>query len=252
MNQSERGIYTGQYVELPLEQSKRPVLPEGCDSRLIQTETNLYVLRQSKSNIKMRSIYDEYDGIGFINRFGGTLSLRSVEEQRQFIVHCRSFDLPVVSPVAITEEGIIFPFIKGKALSDVFGFCNQDILHALASENLKDIQRAHMLHVVYGDRWGPNDIVCLEGLQRIDMDLRIGGSYACEFELAQVLYHMVYWAKDKTRKSNVLEVVVGELSSFNTQYDIDILNGLLEGHIQYFIDTEYECLSAYQLVDLFT
>lgn len=199
----------------------------------------------------MKPIYDEYAGIGFTEKFGGTLSLRSTEEQRAFIVHCRSFNLPVVSPVAITEEGMLFPFITGLALPHVLGFGDREMVTYSVRENLKDIQRAHAFGLVYGDRWGPNEIISPEGIRRIDMDLQIDGSYAREFELAQALYHMVYWTKDTAKKSAVLDVIASELNSINNQYDSHALRELLAGHMQYFINTEYECLDAYRLVDLF-
>lgn len=95
------------------------------------------------------------------------------------------------------------------------------------------MHRAHAQDIVYGDRWGPNEIITEDGdLLRIDLDFQLLGPYAREFELAQTVYHTVYFSHVEKRKL-VIAILQSLLGSDRLQmlYNQDVLRDLLRGHV---------------------
>ncbi|MCA9371574.1 hypothetical protein KC726_01625 [Candidatus Woesebacteria bacterium] len=152
------------------------------------------------------------------------------------------------------EETIIYPFIPGVTLSTFLATPSRtqewlEWKRKVILRQLYDLNVCHKHGIIMGDRWGPNQIVFFSGgfalepnLAHIDIDLDISknlesGEYnqnAAVFEVAQVLYHILFWINPAERESTFRKVLKPEWQKIENNYDKDTLYFLLEGHRNHF------------------
>lgn len=184
-------------------------------------------LRSPKTHV---AIQNEYRGIGYCDDENG-YRYRTLDEQAAFSKKCLALDIPVARTFFHTREYLVSEFIRGKTLSAHLRTGGDPYF---VKDHVSFIMRAHQSGIIVGDRWGPNEMVTPQNtLRYIDFDIELKGKRAREFEMAQVLYHAVAWAKDKERVSRLLVTCI-ERSTLCSLYDTKKIAQFLQGHQKYF------------------
>lgn len=244
------------------------------------------VIRFTKPDHKITPILKEYDGIGFA-RLGGKIKKRNASEQLALISQCEKAGICIPRPVAwvennqaavsktiddvyksqllfrllqITEEqnrteAVVYPFVPGVALSDFLQEPAKDNKQfqtklMMVAAQMQDLIRTHRFKIIMGDRWGPNQIVVANQLEKldlkkpmlahIDLDLDIRTTTekthdpALDFEAAQVIYHLAFWTHSSERERVINYVIKPMWKIYQKNINLTHFKELLEGHIKYF------------------
>ncbi|MDP2649482.1 MAG: hypothetical protein Q8P10_01420 [bacterium] len=203
---------------------------------LADPEGRFYVWRVPKRRIKIfGEIEEELRQTGFLDS-GGIYGFRKPMEQVQFMEETSRLGLKNHAPLYTDGHGILLPYIEGILLDQYLSRGNMNATFQV----LENLSLAHSMGVVYGDRWVKNTIVTeREDVVEIDFDMKLGGKYAKEFEMAQILYHLLHFSSDRR---NVLNFLKGYLKSkkLSESYDVSALCLFLFGYMKYFEGKEYE------------
>ncbi len=178
----------------------------------------------------MKSIAHEYHEIGF-TQAGGRFRRRSQGDQVRFTSRCAELGLSVLPPLADESNHVENIFLENAETMDVFLTHATEEETALFTHNLyMDMYKAHSEGVVYGDRWSENILITPKGnIVNIDFDIEIFGSYAIEFEAAQVAYYILAGAKSK-----VIPQLAKLLSVPYANLDLRYIEAFLRGHAKHF------------------
>lgn len=186
----------------------------------------------------------EYDEgtLGKIDReltatFGGDYRYRTPAEQASFMRMAASYGINAVTPAYINRDHMLVPFVEGEQLAD---YLQRGKMQATeyALFNLA-LAKAHNLPM--GDRWTRNTIVVGEKQAvEIDFDIELLGEYGCEYDLAQTLYHVVHFSKNRESMLEYLAGIVSTQPDMLYQYDIVRVIGFLDNFATFFGDQEYE------------
>lgn len=192
---------------------------------------NLYTWRIQKEHPEiLPKIHQDLIGTGFLTN-GGSYKYRTLEEQVNFMKKACQLNLRVVPAIYTDKVGILSPFIHGITYHKYL------LLGGItATENVLDnIILSHKNNIVYGDRWAKNTIVQQdESIVEIDFDIELTGEIAQEFEVAQLLYHIVLFS---SRRKEILKFLKNYLQQSQTklaQYDISIVEKILSNYANYF------------------
>ncbi len=156
------------------------------------------LLRVPRGNKDLfENIVYEYQYIGF-TADAGRVRRRSPQEQFDFSWKAAKAGLLVLPPLAIDGDNITYPFLsQAQTLDEYFRYHRSD-QHVLIYKLIADLQKAHSLGFVYGDRWSGNMLVDPQlGLVHIDFDLKISGRTAVDLDVAQVFYHTLWAGGDE-------------------------------------------------------
>jgi hypothetical protein len=108
-----------------------------------------------------------YVDTGFAER-GGLFRLRSIGEEIDFVLHARALGLPVPALLAAGDDWMLIERIRGRT---AYAAVSRGDLSVVAAV-LETLHAAHARGVVYGDRWGDNEIIEPGGRVRpIDFDV---------------------------------------------------------------------------------
>jgi tRNA A-37 threonylcarbamoyl transferase component Bud32 len=137
----------------------------------------------------------------------------------------------VLPPLADESNHVENIFLENAETMDVFLTHATEEETALFTHNLyMDMYKAHSEGVVYGDRWSENILITPKGnIVNIDFDIEIFGSYAKEFEAAQVAYYILAGAKSK-----VIPQLAKLLSVPYANLDLRYIETFLRGHAKHF------------------
>ncbi len=138
------------------------------------------------------NIIYEYQFIGFTGD-GGRVNRRNPQEQYKFSRKAAQEGLFVLPPMGINNKVIMYPYLDNAMTLDQY--CKQPEINKtlLTYTIFSDLQRAHSLGFIYGDRWAGNMLVDpYFGFTHIDFDLEITGQNARELDTAQVAYHLLW------------------------------------------------------------
>jgi hypothetical protein len=121
--------------------------------------------------------------------------------------------LAVLPPIALEKKGLVFPFIEHAQTLAEYLHSEADDKAAVLFDIVTDIQRAHRLGFIYGDRNAGNILISKDGFTHIDFDWAISGKTAKEFEIAEFSMHVLY-----NGGSGAAPLLAGALNVARIQY----------------------------------
>jgi len=200
----------------------------------------LYLLRSPKeaSAIKI-DIATELSSVGLIDA-GGNYSFRSLSEQAQFMDYCRSLDIETCVPVAYTANGLIVKYVEGVSMDRYLKDGQLDVVTIV----LTNVHAAHRKGVVFGDRWARNTIITdNQRSVEVDFDIALEGECAKDFEIAQLLYHLLHFSPHRTQLLAIIKDFYSDKERL-ADYDVERLCGFLERYCAFFGEGEYEGIAG--------
>ncbi|MEM9543714.1 MAG: RIO1 family regulatory kinase/ATPase [Cyanobacteria bacterium P01_E01_bin.42] len=136
----------------------------------IETESDRYVFRTRRESSAeeieeyMRYMYEVMGLFGV----GGIFKLRTIAEEIQFMENALAFSLPVPQIICSDRDWIVMEFIQGKTLHESVKKGDIETVFAV----LQEMNLAHQHGIIYGDRWGDNELIDDRGNVRlIDFDI---------------------------------------------------------------------------------
>lgn len=203
------------------------------------SEFNLYLRRKPRNNPKIiKSLNVEYENIGFA-RGGGQFKIRTRDEQIDFTQKALLEGLKVV-PLYHYQKSTYTPFIEDAQTIDIaMRNGSQATQLKIVKALFSDLRRAHVLKIIYGDRWTKNILYSSQyGICHIDFDIEISGNNALEFEVCQVVYYTLCAGGPAVLKSLANNLNQGRW--FNLRPAVHFLRR----HAIHFRKTEYELTSG--------
>lgn len=202
---------------------------------------NLYTWRTQKEHPEiLPQIHKDLIGTGFLTN-GGSYKYRTIEEQVNFMEKARQFNLRAITAIYTDKFGILSPFIPGITYHKYL------LLGGItATKNVLDnIIRSHENNIVYGDRWAKNTIVQEdESIVEIDFDIELTGEIAQEFEMSQLLYHILLFSSRRKEMLRFLDNYLRENQTHLSQYHIPVVEKILLNYANYFADKPFEGISG--------
>ncbi len=204
---------------------------------------HLYTWRRPKSQPKiLPQIHKDLLGTGFLTN-GGSYKFRTIKEQANFMEKARQSNLSSLVPIYADEFGLLSPFIEGTPY-------DKYLLSGgiTATKNVLDnIILSHRQNVVYGDRWTKNTIVKPnEAIVEIDFDIELMGEFAQEFEMAQLLYHILFFSSRRSEMLGFLRAYFENRQTDLAQYKIPVVKKFLSNYANYFQDKPFAGISGVQ------
>ena len=204
---------------------------------------HLYTWRTPKEQPKiLPQIHKDLLGTGFLTN-GGSYRFRTIKEQANFMEKARQSNLSSLVPIYADEFGLLSPFIEGTP------YDNYLLSGGIrATKNVLDnIILSHKQNVVYGDRWTKNTIVKPnEAIVEIDFDIELMGEFAQEFELAQLLYHVLFFSSRRSEMLGFLRAYFESRQTTLAQRKISVVKNFLFNYANYFQDKPFEGISGAQ------
>ncbi|NQE36007.1 hypothetical protein [Microcoleus asticus] len=103
-----------------------------------------------------------YENTGFLE-IGGKFKLRTIAEEIDFISHALTVGLPVPKLIKADTDWMLIEYIEGKLFHELLEAGQVEILLKL----LRELNFAHRQGIIYGDRWGKNEIIDSQGNVRL-------------------------------------------------------------------------------------
>ncbi len=202
---------------------------------------NFYTWRIQKEHPEiLPKIHQDLIGTGFLTN-GGSYKYRRIEEQVNFMKKACQLNLRVIPVIYTDNFGILSPFIQGITYHKYL------LLGGItATKNVLDnIRVSHKHNIVYGDRWAKNTIVQQdESIIEIDFDIELRGEIAKEFEMAQLLYHILLFSSRRREMLKFLDNYLRDNQLDLAQYDIFVVKKILSNYANYFADQPSEGMSG--------
>lgn len=198
---------------------------------------NLYTWRTPKEHPEiLPQIHKDLIGTGFLTN-GGRYKYRTLQEQVNFMERAGKANLQSLMPVYADKFGILSPFIQGTPYDQYLRSGG-----ITATKNVLDnILAAHEQGIVYGDRWTKNTIVKPdESIVEIDFDIELMGENAQEFEMAQLLYHILFFSSRRNEMLNFLNNYLQTHRRDLSQHNLSVVKKFLCNYVNYFADKPVE------------
>lgn len=198
---------------------------------------NLYTWRIPKKYPEiLPQIHKDLIGTGFLTS-GGRYKYRTLQEQVNFMARAGKANLQSLMPVYADKFGILSPFIQGTPYDQ---YLRSGGITATKSV-LDNILAAHAQGIVYGDRWTKNTIVKPdETIVEIDFDIELMAENAQEFEMAQLLYHILFFSSRRNEMLIFLNDYLQTHKRALSQHNISVIKDFLFNYINYFADKPVE------------
>lgn len=146
---------------------------EGALNHILfaDTETDRYVFRARRETFSqegedyMKAMYECMGLFGV----GGTFKLRTIAEEIEFMERAIAASLPVPKLIASENDWMLIQFLQGKTLHKSVKNGEIDLVFTV----LKAMNLAHQQGIIYGDRWGDNELIDSQGnVSFIDFDIQ--------------------------------------------------------------------------------
>ncbi len=202
---------------------------------------SFYTWRTQKENPEiLPKIHQDLIGTGFLTN-GGKYKYRTLSEQVNFMKLTYQLNLHALTVIYADKFGILSPFIPGITYHKYLLLGG-----IIATKNVLDnILVSHKHNIVYGDRWAKNTIVKEdESIVEIDFDIKLAGEIAQEFEMAQLLYHILLFASRRREMLKFLESYFRDNQASLAQYHISMITKILSNYANYFADQPCEGISG--------
>ena len=220
-------------------------IPSGNFNKnnVFQTRTGSILIAREENPEGRKSelplVEAEYEGVGFFANPGNRFRLRSPKEQYSFTRKMELEGVRVPHILCLDGQTQWMEYLPNvQDLSKIWTSGDKKapektvtVLHAL-----RDV---HEKGIVFGDRWGPNELVGKDGMVTFaDFDIKIWGPEAREFEIASLLYFTTHFA-DQGKffpRSLLMSAFKNFLSEDKTKkaYSMNILKKYLLNYFQYF------------------
>ena len=202
---------------------------------------SFYTWRIQKENPEiLPTIHKDLIGTVFLTN-GGNYKYRSIKEQVDFMKKAYQLNLQSLPVIYADQLGILSPFIEGITYHKYL------LLGGItATKNVLDnILLSHKHNIVYGDRWAKNTIIKPdESITEIDFDIELTGKIAREFEMSQLLYHIILFS---SRRKEMLKFLAKYLQTNQialAQYNIYVVEKFLSNYAKYFAEQTCEGISG--------
>ncbi|WP_333202687.1 hypothetical protein [Microcoleus sp. S28C3] len=103
-----------------------------------------------------------YENTGFLE-IGGKFKLRTIAEEIDFISRALTVGLPVPKLIKADTDWMLIEYIEGKLFHELLEAGEVEILLKV----LRELNLAHRQGIIYGDRWGKNEIIDPQGNVRL-------------------------------------------------------------------------------------
>jgi hypothetical protein len=230
-------------------------LPGGGDARisgpanegalnhvlLIRTAQARAVFRMRRA-ASSQEIFDYLNGMYVHTGFpelGGEFRLRSIGEELAFLRRAHALELPVPALLAAGGDWMLIEMIEG---GTAYAAVKQGDLSVVAKV-VETLYLAHQRGVVYGDRWGDNEVIDPQGRVRpIDFDVEwtLHGhrpGFLEAMEMGVYLFHALRLTSarpallDLTRRD-----LIPRLGAWG--YDLARMAGVVEGLGRFYLDPD--------------
>ncbi len=208
---------------------------------LSDPDGNLYVWRAPKEHPQIIPIiHQDLIGTGFLIN-GGSYRYRTIREQVNFMTEACRLHLQNVEAITTNAFGTLLPFIQGTPYDN---YLRQGGIEATKNV-LDNIVTAHKHNIVYGDRWTKNTIIKPdEGIVEIDFDIELRGEIAQEFEMAQLLYHILFFSSQREKMLDFLKSYLQINQTALAGHDFFMVRKFLSNYANYFQDKIVEGIAG--------
>lgn len=208
---------------------------------LSDPDGNLYVWRTPKEHPQIIPIiHQDLIGTGFLIN-GGSYRYRTIREQVNFMTEACRLQLQNVEAITTNAFGTLLPFIQGTPYDN---YLRQGGIEATKNV-LDNIVTAHRHNIVYGDRWTKNTIVKPdERIVEIDFDIELRGEIAQEFEMAQLLYHILFFSSQREKMLDFLKRYFQINQTALAGHDFSMVRTFLSNYANYFQNKTVEGIAG--------
>lgn len=99
---------------------------------------------------------------------GGHIRIRTIPEEVNFMLQALTVGLPVPQIICADSDWMIIEYIEGQTVYQL----SEAGEYRITLKMLQELHLAHQKGIIYGDRWGGNEIVASNGkIYMIDLDL---------------------------------------------------------------------------------
>lgn len=208
---------------------------------LIRTDQAQAVFRMRRA-ASSQEIFDYLNGMYVHTGFpelGGLFRLRSIGEEIAFLHRAHALDLPVPALLAEGEDWMLIELIEGRT---AYAAVKDGDLGAVAAV-VETLHAAHERGVIYGDRWGDNEVIDPSGRVRpIDFDVEWTlrehqPGFLEAMEMGVYLFHAL---RLTSTRPALLELVQQDLAPRLRArgYDMPRMAGVVDGLGRFYLDPE--------------
>lgn len=193
-----------------------------------------YVLKIPKAQNRYlirNYLFQLYQAAGFVVK-GNEFFYRTLIQQRKFSQLCKKKSILVPEVLSIGKNFIFTQFLNGEIYKDI-------VKHDCKAISIvfKELINAHKNGVVFGDRWGGNELLVGNRVCFFDFDigyLREDESQfqKCkDFELAVITYRTILYSSRKNTSLRILEQI---LENNKSEYNLKRINNYLVGFTKFY------------------
>ena len=170
-----------------------------------------YVLKTVKSQNRKATInylFQLYQSVGFLDK-GDEFCYRNFIQQQEFTQLCKIKGIFVPEIFYVGNDFILTNFIKGDLYKDALKHNCRVI-----SIFFRDLINAHENGVVFGDRWGGNELLVGNRICFFDFDIGYSDEKkesferSKNFELATTIYRTLLYAEEKKESVNIINQIL--------------------------------------------
>ncbi|MFE1745042.1 hypothetical protein [Coleofasciculus sp. H7-2] len=206
---------------------------------LITTDEERYVFRarreSSSEEIEAYMRY-MYEATSFLEA-GGIFKLRNIAEEIDFIKSALAVGLPVPKLIHADTDWMLIEYIEGRTFHEFVKAGEVEILPKI----LRELNLAHTKGIIYGDRWGDNEIIDSQGnVRMIDFDIEwsyegVNDGIVEALEMAVPIFHSL---RLTSTRNDLLNIVQNDalplLKSWG--YKIDMIGKFIQGFCNFYLD----------------
>lgn len=206
---------------------------------LITTAEERYVFRaRRESTLEEIEAYMRYmyEATSFLEA-GGIFKLRNIAEEIDFLESALAVGLPVPKLIHADKDWMVIEYIEGRTFHEFVKAGEVEILLKI----LRELNLAHTKGIIYGDRWGDNEIIDSQGnVRMIDFDIQwshegVSNGIVEALEMAVPIFHSL---RLTSTRNNLLKTVQNDalplLKSWG--YKIDLIGKFIEGFCNFYLD----------------
>lgn len=221
-------------------------IPQGNFNKsvvIVDSNDKEYIVRQEDVEGRARElpfIEAEYRGVGFLDHPQNGFRLRTPSQQHQFTV-CLAENSIKATRVIYSQDDLQIIHYEQETMSIADLWHNANPRAPIATGMaLIQLAQSHNKGFILGDRWGPNEILTVDGeIMFVDFDIEIFGPEIKEFEIASMLYFNSYFAQQlsSVKDLNGLATIYKEFIAsylFTNIYDKPLFFNYLIRYFSYF------------------
>lgn len=208
---------------------------------LVTTANHRYIFRARQEqtyDCLENYVWFIFERAGFLG-MGGNIRIRTILEEANFMLQALALGLPVPQIIYADSDWMIIEYIEGQTvyqLSEVGEY-------RIALKMLQELHTAHQKGVIYGDRWGGNEIVDSNGkIYMIDLDLEwtyegSQNNVLENLEIAWFLFNSLRMSNQRDAMLNLLKTDgVPMLKAWG--YNMEIVRQFATGFAEFYLNPD--------------